>query len=101
MSQIMKRLSTLAADARGATASLSALTARERQILELVAQGMSNKRIAIALSISHATAKNHLHHILGKLQLRNRTEVVAYLRGVSQPPLPLLPRKGGSTVSPD
>jgi ATP/maltotriose-dependent transcriptional regulator MalT len=62
---------------------------------------MSNKRIAIALSISHATAKNHLHHILGKLQLRNRTEVVAYLRGVSQPPLPLLPRKGGSTVSPD
>lgn len=101
MAQIMKRLSTLAADARGVTASLTALTARERQILELVAQGMSNKRIAIALSISHATAKNHLHHILGKLQLRNRTEVAAYLRGISQPPRPLLPQKGRSTVSPD
>ena len=46
-----------------------------------MAQGLSNKRIAIALSISHATAKNHVHHILGKLQLHNRTAVAAYLRG--------------------
>src|SRR3954470_11757456 len=101
MSQIMKRLSTRVADARGTTAIPTALTARERQILELVAQGMSNKRIAIALSISHATAKNHVHHILGKLQLHNRTEVAAYLRGVPPPPQPVLPRMEESTVLPD
>jgi two-component system nitrate/nitrite response regulator NarL len=96
MSQIMKRLSSHVADARGTAAIGTALTARERQILGLVAQGMSNKRIAIALSISHATAKNHVHHILEKLQLRNRTEVAAYLRGAS-PPQPA----EASTVSPD
>jgi DNA-binding NarL/FixJ family response regulator len=101
MSQIMKRLSMLAADARSTSANLTALTARERQILELAAQGMSNKRIAIVLSISHATAKNHLHHILGKLQLRNRAEIAPYLRGVSPPPRPLLPRIGEPTVSTD
>ena len=67
----------------------------------LLTSGESNFCPAIAVSISHATAKNHLHHILGKLQLRNRTEVAAYLRGVSQPPRPLLPPKGESTVSPD
>jgi DNA-binding NarL/FixJ family response regulator len=98
MSQIMKRLSTL--DARSAAMIPIALTARERQILELVAQGMSNKRVAITLSISHATAKNHVHHILEKLQLRNRTEVAAYLRGVppSQPPSPRIEE---STALPD
>jgi len=98
MSQIIKRLSTLAVDARSTTAIPTALTARERQILELVARGMSNKRIAIALSISHATAKNHVHHILGKLQLRNRTEVAAYLRGISPPLQPVVPRMGESTA---
>ena len=48
---------------------------------------MSNKRIATALCISHATAKNHVHHILSKLQLRNRTEVASYLRGSAVTPL--------------
>ena len=85
MSMVMQRLSTLAASNRVAPAmqpqvQAQALTARERQILELVGQGLSNKRIAISLSISHATAKNHVHHILSKLQLRNRTEVAAYLQ---------------------
>jgi DNA-binding NarL/FixJ family response regulator len=101
MSQIMKRLSTLAADARSTAAVPTALTVRERQILELVAQGMSNKRIAIALSISHATAKNHVHHILEKLQLRNRTEVAVYLRGGVPPAAPVLPRARRSIVSSD
>ena len=101
MSQIMKRLSTFAVHARSTAAIPTALTARERQILELIAHGMSNKRIAIALSISHATAKNHVHHILGKLQLHNRTEVAAYLRGVSPPSQPVLPHMGKSTVTPD
>ena len=83
MSMVMQRLSTLAANSRCAPVASQVLTARERQILELVGRGLSNKRIAIALCISHATAKNHVHHILSKLQLRNRTEVATYLRGVA------------------
>lgn len=55
------------------------LTAREREILELVGKGMSNKLIAARLHISHATAKNHVHHILDKLRLRSRAKVAAYL----------------------
>ena len=55
------------------------LTAREREILDLVGRGLSNKVIAARLHISHATAKNHVHHILEKLQLRSRAEVAAYL----------------------
>ena len=85
MSLVMQRLTTLAAGSRNAMSPSSALTARERQILDLVGKGLSNKRIAISLCISHATAKNHVHHILGKLQLRNRTEVAAYLRGLPDP----------------
>jgi two-component system nitrate/nitrite response regulator NarL len=80
MSMVMQRLSTLAAGSRSSAAAPEALTARERQILHLLGRGMSNKRIAIALCISHATAKNHVHHILSKLRLRNRAEVAAHLR---------------------
>ena len=80
MSMVMQRLSSLAANARATVATPQALTARERQILDLVGKGLSNKRIALALGISHATAKNHVHHILSKLQLSNRAEVAAYLR---------------------
>jgi DNA-binding NarL/FixJ family response regulator len=56
------------------------LTAREREILELVGKGLSNKVIALRLQIAHATAKNHVHHILAKLNLRSRSQMVAYLR---------------------
>jgi two-component system nitrate/nitrite response regulator NarL len=56
------------------------ITPREREILELVGSGFSNKIIAARLNISHATAKNHVHHILEKLQLRSRTQVAAYLQ---------------------
>ena len=87
MSMVMQRLSTLATNSRCGPAAPQVLTARERQILELVGRGLSNKRIAISLCISHATAKNHVHHILSKLQLRNRTEVATYLRGAAVTPL--------------
>ena len=55
------------------------LTAREREILDLVGRGLCNKVIATRLNISHATAKKHVHHILDKLQLRSRAEAAAYL----------------------
>jgi two-component system NarL family response regulator len=49
---------------------------REVEVLRLVARGDSNKEIASALGISESTVKNHLNNILGKLNVRDRTEAV-------------------------
>lgn len=57
---------------------VASLTARETEILELVAQGKSNRDIAIALTISEHTVKNHLKNILQKLHLQNRVELTRY-----------------------
>jgi predicted ATPase/DNA-binding CsgD family transcriptional regulator len=54
------------------------LTARELQVLRLVAQGHTNREVAEALFISVDTVKRHLTHILGKLDLRSRTAATAY-----------------------
>jgi two-component system nitrate/nitrite response regulator NarL len=53
------------------------LTRRELEIVELVAHGLSNKEIAHALCIEATTVKTHVHHILGKLGLRRRSEIAA------------------------
>jgi DNA-binding NarL/FixJ family response regulator len=53
-----------------------ALTSRESEIFQLVRQGLSNKEIAHALSISLSTVKNHVHRILEKLQLRRRRDAI-------------------------
>jgi DNA-binding NarL/FixJ family response regulator len=58
-----------------------ALTQRETEILVLVEQGLSNKEIARALNISFATVKNHVHHILEKLNVHRRTQALARVRG--------------------
>jgi two-component system, NarL family, nitrate/nitrite response regulator NarL len=56
------------------------LTVREREIVELIAHGLSNKGIARHLGIGMATAKNHVHNILGKLQVEHRDQAAAWLR---------------------
>ena len=56
-------------------AALAALTPRERQHVSLVAQGLSNKHIAHQLGITEGTVKIHVHNILQKLGVRNRTEL--------------------------
>lgn len=63
------------------------LSSREVQVLELVADRLSNKEIAERLQISEHTVKNHLKHILAKLQLNNRRQAAAYAvaRGWVQP----------------
>lgn len=57
---------------------LAQLTAREREILDHLAQGQSNKAIARALDISHDTVKLHVRHILGKLNLSSRVEAAVF-----------------------
>jgi DNA-binding NarL/FixJ family response regulator len=56
------------------------LTPRERAIVTLIDEGLSNKLIACRLSISLSTVKNHVHHILEKLQASRRTQAAAQFR---------------------
>jgi DNA-binding NarL/FixJ family response regulator len=64
--------------------ALDLLTEREREVLQLVAQGMSNAEIADHLTISPATAKTHVAHLLTKLNARDRVQLVilAYQSGL-------------------
>jgi len=55
------------------------LTRREIEILQLVADGLSNKEIGTELSITEGTVKNHVHNALEKLHLENRIQAAAYV----------------------
>ena len=61
---------------------MSSLTVRERQVVQLIAEGLSNKEIATRLGIEVATVKNHVHNILEKLDVNRRSDAVARLRVV-------------------
>ena len=62
------------------TALVAGLTPREKQVLELVAVGMSNKHVAIELGLQEKTVKHHMTQILTKLGVANRTEAAMVLR---------------------
>lgn len=62
-----------------------ALTPREREVLGLVASGATNREIAVKLTLTENTVKNHLRNILGKLHLENRVQAAAYWLGTREP----------------
>ena len=63
------------------TAPAVALTPREREIADLVAQGLTNREVASRLFLSERTAQNHVQHILDKLDLPNRSQIALWARG--------------------
>jgi DNA-binding NarL/FixJ family response regulator len=71
---------------KGITDPYDLLSEREREVLQLVAEGRSSKEIAELLSISPATVETHRAHLLQKLRLHNTVEVVRYAskRGIIQ-----------------
>jgi DNA-binding NarL/FixJ family response regulator len=70
-------------DGSGGTSPLAALTMREREVLSLLARGMSNREIGTELFITPKTASVHVSNILGKLGAASRTEAaaIAYREG--------------------
>jgi DNA-binding CsgD family transcriptional regulator len=58
------------------------LTRREREVLQRLGEGLSNKEIADALQIEVGTVKLHVHHLLEKLGCRHRGELICYARAV-------------------
>lgn len=61
------------------------LTSREREIAELIAEGLSNKQIAYTLGITLSTVKNHVSNILDKLQVGTRRDVLSWVASPRQP----------------
>ncbi len=77
---LLRRLAALASGQLAAGHS-PPLTTRERDVVDLVDHGLSNKEIARRLGIEVATVKNHVHNILEKLQVHRRGEAAARVRG--------------------
>ncbi|MFL5383912.1 MAG: LuxR C-terminal-related transcriptional regulator [Longimicrobiaceae bacterium] len=77
---------------RGDPADASALTPREREVLALVGEGLSNKEISRRLRIGLSTVKNHVHHLLEKLHVSRRGAAAARLRPEDRraPSLPMV-----------
>ena len=78
---LLRRVRALAADRdQSASDGDVRLTRRELDILELLEEGLANKEIAARLCIELPTVKNHVHHILEKLDVSRRAEAVAWAR---------------------
>ena len=57
---------------------LQDLTDRETQLLNLIADGLTNRQISCKLTISESTVENHIHHIFQKLGISNRAQAVSF-----------------------
>ncbi len=77
-SRVLKEFRELAIYGQEAAPIFAPLSPREVEILDNIAQGMTNKQVAYQLSISEQTVKNHMSSILRKLSVNDRTQAVVY-----------------------
>jgi DNA-binding NarL/FixJ family response regulator len=84
--RVIERMAAQPVGDPGAAALLDRLTPRERQVLELIARGLSNAEIASAFVIEESTVKTHVKRILMKLDLRDRAQaaIFAYESGLAR-----------------
>jgi DNA-binding NarL/FixJ family response regulator len=84
---VIERMAAQPVVASSADKRLEELTPREREVLALIARGLSNSEIAAAFVIEQSTVKTHVKRILMKLRLRDRVQAVifAYESGLAQP----------------
>jgi DNA-binding NarL/FixJ family response regulator len=85
--RVIDRMATQPVVGDGTGARLDELTPREREVLELIAQGLSNREIAAELTVEETTVKSHVKRVLMKLQARDRVQAVifAYESGLVSP----------------
>jgi two-component system, NarL family, nitrate/nitrite response regulator NarL len=80
---LLRRVATLYKEQRNEPADCR-LTTREREVVQLIEEGLSNKQIARRLSIELRTVKNHVHHILVKYKVHHRADAAALFRATRQ-----------------
>ena len=78
--RLVERLLTSSAGRHGDDPAIDRLTRREREVLELLADGLTDREIAAALTLSRRTVETHVSSILHKLGARNRAEAVRRYR---------------------
>ncbi|RPJ40563.1 MAG: DNA-binding response regulator [Chloroflexi bacterium] len=80
MARVLEKFAQSTQQPAAGPSPLVGLTSREIQVLEELADGITNQEIAIRLFISENTVKNHIHNILEKLELHNRREAIEFAR---------------------
>lgn len=80
MAELLQRVAEVAGDGAFTAGGNDRLTSRELQVIRLIERGLTNQEIAVHLSVTLSTVKNHIHNIFEKLRIRRRAQAAAWVR---------------------